>query len=295
MSQQSKHTHRFLKYFHLQNLDHQNRSGIPVEQTLPTPHTEEMAQQYLKGKIAIVTGAGKPNGIGAASAIALAEQGADVAIHYNSSAGPAEEVVAKLKGLGVRAVAIKADAGAADFGKVLVDGTLKAFGTQSIDIIVNNAGTAVVNPEGIASVGVEDWDTVFHVNVRGPFMLIQAALPYMKAGGRIINVSSVIARLGSFMLPVYGASKGALTAMTIAMSEELGPKGITINTVAPGPMGTDLSMEGTPIGARLRNNQHIKREGTAKEVADTVLFMASPSASYITGQLIGVDGGISFP
>jgi 3-oxoacyl-ACP reductase-like protein len=78
MSQQSKHTHRFLKYFHLQNLGHQHRSGIPVEQTLPTAHTEEMAQQYLKGKVAIVTGAGKPNGIGAASAIALAEQGADV-------------------------------------------------------------------------------------------------------------------------------------------------------------------------------------------------------------------------
>ncbi|KIW55649.1 hypothetical protein PV05_04380 [Exophiala xenobiotica] len=295
MSQQSKHTHRFLKYFHLQNLGHPTGSAIQVEQTLTPAHTEEMAQQYLKGKVAIVTGAGKLNGIGAASAIALAEQGADVAIHYNSSAGPAEETVAKLKSLGVRAVAIKADAGAADFGKVLVDGTLKAFNTQSIDIIVNNAGTAVVNAEGIASVGLEDWDSVFHINVRGPFLLIQAALPYMKAGGRIVNISSVIARLGSFMLPVYGASKGALNAMTIAMSEELGPKGITINIVAPGPIKTDLSMEGSPVGARLRNNAHIKREGTAKEVGDTVLFMASPFSSYITGQLIGVDGGISFP
>lgn len=152
-----------------------------------------------------------------------------------------------------------------------------------------------MNAEGIASVGLEDWDSVFHINVRGPFLLIQAALPYMKAGGRIVNISSVIARLGSFMLPVYGASKGALNAMTIAMSEELGPKGITINIVAPGPIKTDLSMEGSPVGARLRNNAHIKREGTAKEVGDTVLFMASPFSSYITGQLIGVDGGISFP
>ena len=131
-------------------------------------------------------------------------------------------------------------------------------------------------------------------------MLIQASLPYMKEGGRIINISSIIAKLGSYKLPVYGASKGALNSMTVAMAEELGPRGITINIVAPGPIKiepitTDLSMEETPIAKRLVSNQHIKRVGTTKEVADVVLFMASPSSSYITGQLIPVDGGIGWP
>ncbi|KIW66398.1 hypothetical protein PV04_05734 [Phialophora macrospora] len=254
-----------------------------------------MSQQYLKGKTAIVTGAGKPNGIGAASAMALAGQGANVLIHYNSSAGPAEEVVSKIKSLGVQAVAVKADASTADFGKTLVDAALKAFNTDTIDIIVNNAGFAAPNVEGIKSVGFDEWDTTFQINVRGPFVLIQAALPYMKEGGRVINIGSIISRLGSWMLPVYCASKGALTSMTVAIAEELGPKGITANVVSPGPIATDLSMEGSPIGTRLRNNQHIKREGKATEVAETVLFIASPGASYISGQVIHVDGGIAFP
>ncbi|EXJ81068.1 hypothetical protein A1O3_07356 [Capronia epimyces CBS 606.96] len=254
-----------------------------------------MAQQYLKGKTAIVTGAGKINGIGAASAIALAEQGANVLIHYNSSAAAAEEVVAKIKSLGVQAAAVQANAAAEEFGRVLVDGALKAFKTDSIDIIVNNAAIAPIQSGGIASAAFEEWDEVFQVNVRGPFVLIQAALPYLRAGARIINISSIIARLGSKMLITYGASKGALNSLTVALSDELGPRGITINVVAPGPIKTDMSMQGTPIGTRLGNNQHIKREGTPRETADTVLFLASPASSYITGQVIGVDGGISFP
>ena len=136
---------------------------------------------------------------------------------------------------------------------------------------------------------------MFRANVYAPFSLIQASLPHMKAGGRIINVGSVVAKVSNQRLVVYGASKAALTAMSVAMAEELGPLGITINTVAPGPIATDMSMEGSPIAEKLRANQHIKREGQPKEVASAIIWLAGPLASYITGQLISVDGGTDWP
>lgn len=171
---------------------------------------------------------------------------------------------------------------------------LKAFNTSTIDIIVNNAGTAVVHPS-INDVEFDSWDQVFHVNVRAPFQLIQAAVPCMKSGGRIINISSVVAKMGNKMLTVYAASKAAVTSMTVSMAEELGPKGITINAVSPGPIKTEMSMKGSPIFEKLENNAHIKREGTPQEVASAIVWLASPSAGYVTGQLISVDGGISWP
>ena len=191
-------------------------------------------------------------------------------------------------------MAIKADASATDFGKTIVTATLKAFNTDKIDIIVNNAGHAAMH-DNVSAVPVEAWDEAFRINVRGPFLLIQAALPHMHSGGRIVNISSIIAKLGSHKLPVYGASKGALASMSFALAEELGPQGITINVVSPGPIKTDLSMKGSPVAARLEANQHIKREGTTEEVAGMVLYLSSPISSYVTGQNIYVDGGINIP
>ena len=215
-------------------------------------------------------------------------------MHYSSSAGPAQEVVAKITSLGVKSVAIQADASATDFGTKIVGATLEAFNTTTIDIIVNNAGASAMH-QGIANVPVEVWDEVYNINVRAAFLLIQAGVPHMKEGGRIINVGSVITRFGHEWLAVYGASKGALDAMTVAIAQELGAKGITINVVAPGPISTDMSMKGSPIYDKLMNNAHIKREGTPREIAESIRFLAQPGSGYIIGQILSVDGGIHMP
>ncbi|KAK8099029.1 uncharacterized protein PG998_012270 [Apiospora kogelbergensis] len=252
-------------------------------------------QGQLSGKTAIVTGASRPNGIGAAIAVALAEQGANIIVHYASSEQGAKDVVKTLQSMGVKAAAIQADAGSADFGTKLVQDTLDAFQTSTIDIIVNNAGINIPST-GIADVELSAWDAVFHSNVRAPFLLIQAALPYLtKPGGRVVNIGSNIAKMGHQMLTVYSASKGALNTMTVSMAQELGPMGITINVVAPGPIATDMAMKGSPVYDKLFGIMHIKREGTAREVASAVSWLASPDAGFVTGQLIPVDGGAGWP
>lgn len=211
----------------------------------------------------------------------------------------------KIRSLGVEAHAIQADAGDPNFGKILVAAALEKFHADTINIVVNNAGLGIER-ENIAAVPVEDWDFLFHINIRGPFLLIQAALPYMKPGGRIINVSTVMTNLGSHKLIVYNASKAAVNSMTLSVAEELGPRGITVNTVSPGPI--DLDPPGTkdlninmddvkdnPIAWRIHSNQLIRRKGTPQEVANAIVFLASPMSSYITGQVTYVDGGINLP
>jgi len=251
----------------------------------------------LKGKVAIVTGSGRPNGMGAATAYALAARGAKVVIHYvsPSSGEKAKQVIEKVKSLGSDAVAVQADLQEDGAGKILVDATLKAFNTKSIDIIVNNAGIPSYFASS-AEATAADWNTVFHTNVRGPYFLITAATPYLSPGATIINIGSVVGTMGSARMNIYAASKAALHAMTLGFAEELGLKhGIRVNTIQPGPIDTDLlPPEDEPQLVKFKASRRLDHWGKPEDVANTVLFLASGMGSHIQGQLINVDGGILY-
>ncbi|MDR7114504.1 SDR family oxidoreductase [Caulobacter sp. BE254] len=246
------------------------------------------ASLRLAGKRALITGAAR--GIGAAIALKLAEDGADVAITYEKSAGKAEALVAELRALGRKAVAIQADAASSEAAMAAVEQTVADLG--GLDILVNNAG--VLFAGDFSEQPLEQIDLQLNVNVRGVFLITQAALKHIPNGGRIISIGSNAGLSVPFAgIAVYAATKSALESFTRGLARELGPREITVNLVRPGPIDTDMNPADGALALAILPSLSIARYGQAREVAEAVTFLAGPGAAYVTGSGILVDGGIS--
>jgi 3-oxoacyl-[acyl-carrier protein] reductase len=240
----------------------------------------------LEGKTALVTGGSR--GIGAAIAKRLAADGANVAITYTKGADAAALVVKEIERAGGKAIAIQADAADAGAGKAAVEKTVATFGR--IDVLVNNAGTAI--PKKFEETTLEELDRVIDINVRGTFVATQAALKHMNSGGRIIMIGSCVGeRMMTPGLVPYSATKGAVKMFTQGLSREVGSRGITVNNVQPGPIDTDLNPAAGDWAAPQKAATALGRYGSVDEVAALVAFVAGPEASYITGANLTVDGG----
>jgi 3-oxoacyl-[acyl-carrier protein] reductase len=242
----------------------------------------------LAGKVALVTGGSR--GIGAAIAKALAEDGADVAISYSASPDKAKNVVNELLAKGVRAHAFKADQANAEEVEGLVKSVVGRFGR--LDILVNNAGVFATAQVHDRANNLAELERLFAVNVGGVAAAVRTAAPLMREGGRIISIGSVAGDSSPWPgFADYSATKGAVAAYTRGWARDLGPKGITVNNVAPGPIATDMAPAEGEVHDALIAGTALGRYGKPEEVAALVAFLAGPDAGYITGATLAVDGG----
>lgn len=240
----------------------------------------------LTGKVAVVTGGSR--GIGAATARRLARDGADVAITYVSSPDKANGVVAEIKAAGRRGLAIQADSADAKAVAAAVNKTAAELGR--LDILVNNAG--VFTPGAFEDVPVAELDRIWNVNVRAPIVAIQAAVKHMKDGGRIITIGSCLGeRVAGPGVTIYSMTKGAVANLARGLARDLGPRGITVNVVEPGPIDTDMNPADAEGAADQARSTALGRYGKPEDIAAMVAHLAGEGGQYVTGASILVDGG----
>ncbi len=243
----------------------------------------------LDGKVALVTGGSR--GIGRAIAVALAREGAKLAINFAGNEKAAEETKALVEQAGSEAILLKADVSDKDADAALIDTVIKTYG--KIDILVNNAG--ITRDSLMLRMKEDDFDAVIDTNLRSVFYLTKAAAKSMmkKRTGRIINMSSVVGLTGNAGQVNYAAAKAGVLGITKSAAKELASRGITVNAVAPGFIETDMTdVLSDTVKESLLHEIPLKRMGEPKDVANAVLFLASDQSAYITGQVIHVDGGL---
>ncbi|MEK6892491.1 MAG: 3-oxoacyl-[acyl-carrier-protein] reductase [Nanoarchaeota archaeon] len=250
---------------------------------------QNTAKQPLRGKIALVTGASR--GIGKAIAIELAKQGADIIVNYSKDEKGAVEVVHEIEKLGRKSVALKADVSDFESVKKMADTIKEKF--SHLDILVNNAG--VVMDKTLANMDVSEWKSVIKINLNSVYNVTRNVIPLLRPDGRIINISSIVALEGNFGQTNYAASKAGIIGFTKSLAKEVSRNRITVNAVAPGLIETDI-LKAIPSERKKKFADLIPlgRSGTPEDVANLVGFLASDKASYITGEVICVDGGFSF-
>lgn len=240
----------------------------------------------LKGKRALVTGGSR--GIGAAIALALADNGADVAITYQNSAQRAADVVTSIETSGRRGFAVQADSGDTEAISRAVQETVATLG--GLDILVNSAAIGLTG--AIADIDLREYQKMMDINVRGPLAFAQAAIPHLPDGGRIISIGSALAERVPFAgVTPYAMSKSALLSFTRGLSRELGSQGITVNLVLPGSTNTEANPADGDSADFQRSLSSIGRYAEPAEIADAVVFLAGPAANMVTGSTLTVDGG----
>ncbi|QEO16725.1 SDR family NAD(P)-dependent oxidoreductase [Acetobacter vaccinii] len=241
----------------------------------------------MSNRVALITGGSR--GIGAAIAEALAAAGHDIAISYSSNPAPAEAVVARIKALGRKALAIKTNGASVEGNREVVAETVMSFGR--IDTLVCNAGTFFSGP--IDTMSVSQIEHILNLNVRAAMIETMEAAKHLKAGGRIIYIGSAFGARAPFPgISLYAATKAALRGFAKGVARDLGPRDITANVVEPGPINTELNPDEGETADIIRSFVANGTYGTVQDIAAMVTFLASPQASYINGAALPVDGGL---